>query len=306
MMKNTQFLEQARLIMRVLPYISAEECFALKGGTAINYFIRDFPRLSVDIDLTYLPIEPRDASLRKIWEAFCRIRDSITRGLPGAKITFTGDSSRQHIGKLYVGYQGVQIKIEANEVIRGTVFEAEERDLTPKVEDRFQLAVRMRILSIADLYGGKLCAFLDRQHPRDIFDIKLLMDSDGITENIRKAFVIYLACHDRPMHEILNPKWQDITQKYQNEFDGMTTTPISYEELAEVRTTVLATLRSSLSDQEKRFLLSVKAGTPEWDCMGIQGIDRLPALQWKILNIVRMDKKKHGEMLDKLQKLLEV
>jgi hypothetical protein len=46
-------------LIRVLPSIAEEACFALKGGTAINLFVRDMPRLSVDIDLTYLPVQPR-------------------------------------------------------------------------------------------------------------------------------------------------------------------------------------------------------------------------------------------------------
>ena len=61
-----RYLNQTRLLLRVLSDIAAEEVFALKGGTAINLFYRDMPRLSVDIDLVYLPVRERDASLRDI------------------------------------------------------------------------------------------------------------------------------------------------------------------------------------------------------------------------------------------------
>ena len=51
------YRNQAQLLVDVLPYVAQQEVFALKGGTAINLFHRDLPRLSVDIDLTYLPVQ---------------------------------------------------------------------------------------------------------------------------------------------------------------------------------------------------------------------------------------------------------
>jgi predicted nucleotidyltransferase component of viral defense system len=59
-MKDTVFFRQAELLLRILPLIYKEYVFALKGGTAINFFVRDLLRLSVDIDLTYLPLKNRD------------------------------------------------------------------------------------------------------------------------------------------------------------------------------------------------------------------------------------------------------
>ena len=59
-------LRQVNLLIRLLPFIAQEDCFALKGGTAINLFVRDLPRLSVDIDLVYLPIEERAQTMKRI------------------------------------------------------------------------------------------------------------------------------------------------------------------------------------------------------------------------------------------------
>ena len=56
--RTSIYYKQVQLLMDVIPFIAKEETFALKGGTAINLFIQDLPRLSVDIDLTYLPVEP--------------------------------------------------------------------------------------------------------------------------------------------------------------------------------------------------------------------------------------------------------
>lgn len=56
---NSPFYAQVQLLLRVLPFVAQESCFALKGGTAINLFVRDFPRLSVDIDLVFLAEDNR-------------------------------------------------------------------------------------------------------------------------------------------------------------------------------------------------------------------------------------------------------
>ncbi len=64
----------------------------------------------------------------------------------------------------------------------------------------------------------EICAALDRQHPRDLFDVKLLLDNEGITDKIRTAFIVYLISHNRPMNELLNPTFQDISHQYTSEF----------------------------------------------------------------------------------------
>ena len=78
-MKSSPFFKQVELLLRTLPYIAAEKCFALKGGTAINLFVRDMPRLSVDVDLTYLPVEPREESLGKIGYCSCPDRSGYRK-----------------------------------------------------------------------------------------------------------------------------------------------------------------------------------------------------------------------------------
>jgi hypothetical protein len=75
------------LLIRILPLVAVEKDFALKGGTAINLFVRDLPRLSVDIDLTYLPVADRPTSLAAIDKAMARIAESIARAIPGARVT---------------------------------------------------------------------------------------------------------------------------------------------------------------------------------------------------------------------------
>jgi len=305
-MKNTIYYQQAELLLRVLPAIATESCFALKGGTAINFFIRDLPRLSVDIDLTYLLIERREKTLFHISEAMERIGQKIQRLLPDAQIQHGRSIATSGTQKLMVKRKNVQIKIEPNEIIRGSVFPPEERVLSIKAEELFGMSISFRTLSFADLYGGKICAALDRQHPRDLFDIKSLFDNEGITENVRKAFVIYLASHNRPISELLNPQRLDIRSAYQNEFSGMAIIPVEYEFLLTARERLITDLQQNLTDSEKHFLISVKEGQPQWDLLGIAGVDLLPAIQWKLNNIQKMNKAKHQKALDSLKEKLKI
>lgn len=306
-MKNSPYFEQAALMLRVIPHVTAESCFALKGGTAINLFLRDMPRLSVDIDLTYLPLnELRETALLKISGALARIAATVKKAIPGAKVQEARAREPDRITKLVVAVGRTRIKIEPNEVIRGSVFPAEERELSPRAEEMFELSVTARMLSVADLYGGKLCAALDRQHPRDLFDVKILLENEGITDEMRKAFIVYLASHDRPMNELLDPVRKDIRRIYESEFAGMTVEETVYEDLIAARETLIATLKKELTNVEKAFLISLKEGQPKWDLLGAKDIERLPGVQWKLLNIRKLGKEKHAEALEKLRAKLGV
>jgi predicted nucleotidyltransferase component of viral defense system len=304
-LKDSPYFEQAELMLKTIPHVAAETCFALKGGTAINLFVRDMPRLSVDIDLTYLPVdEPRDTALKTMSAALARIAAAIKKAIAGTRVQETREQSPERVTRVTVSIGPTRIKIEPNEVIRGAVFPAEERELTPRAQEMFELSVTAQTLSLADLYGGKLCAALDRQHPRDLFDVKLLLQNEGITEEIRKAFVVYLASHDRPMHELLDPTRKNIRRIYENEFAGMTVDSVAYEDLIAARETLVKTLGRTLSNDEREFLLSVKAGQPKWNLIGIIGIENLPAIQWKLLNVKKIGANKQKQLLEKLRRVL--
>ena len=132
------------------------------------------------------------------------------------------------------------------------------------------------------------------------------MDYEGITKDIRKAFVVYLASHDRPMHELLDPKPKNVRSIYENEFAGMTVDPVAYEDLIRARETLVETLRKDLTNAERQFLVSLKAGQPKWDLLNIEGIEKLPAVQWKLTNVQRMNAKKQRELLEKLKRVLQL
>lgn len=297
-----EFIEQARLMLRALPHVTREECFALKGGTALNFFLWDMPRLSVDIDLTYLPIEPRAESLRKISEALLRIKQAISQALSQVNVR------ESRIGglasKLVVRGPDAEIKIEPNTIIRGATGKPESRSLSKRAREAFELAVSARTLSEPELLGGKICAALDRQHPRDLFDVKQMFDGPGLTTGIRKGFLVHLISHDRPMHEVIEPARKDVRAVFESHFKEMTDEPVKYEDLVDARERLIAQLTADLTESEKRFLLSVKEGKPDWPLLGIDGVERLPAVQWKLKKIRKMAAAKNKEQLGKLREKL--
>lgn len=303
------YLTQVELLLQVLPVINKQDCFALKGGTAINLFIRDMPRLSVDIDLTYLPIEPREQFLKNITFALDTLAHNIKeKGEGRHQVDEVFTKEPRQLSKLIVSNNATKIIIEPNFVLRGSVFECETHELCQRAQDEFLNFFTIRTLSFADLYGGKICAALARQQPRDLFDIKILLENEGLTESVRQAFVIYLASNSRPIHELLNPKpnLQDTRKIFEEAFVGMAIEEVSYDQLIEIRYKLIELILKSLTVNERKFLLSVKAGNPEWGLIPIAGLDKLPGLRWKSLNIAKMNVEKQKIALDKLKKVLEL
>jgi len=292
-MKDSVFFKQASLLLRVLPIINEHKVFALKGGTAINFFVRDLPRLSVDIDLTYLELGERTKSLLDITSHMDDICESIEKKIPRTEITKKHLKGTDFIRGIIIKNNDVTIKVDPNTVIRGSVNELQEIQLCKNAEELFELTLKTRCLSTADLYGGKICAALDRQHPRDLFDIKLLMENEGIDKSVIRAFIFYLISHDRPIVEVLNPTLLDIEQVFENEFSGMTSDDISLDELIVVRSKLVANIKNQMTEEQKHFLLSFKNKKPEWILSGIKELDKYPSVQWKFLNLNKMESKKH-------------
>jgi len=297
------YVRQAELVVRCLPEIGKQSVFALKGGTAINLFVRPMPRLSVDVDLTYLPLSGRDEALADISRALDAIEKDVIRRVTGAHVQVS--RTKGAATKLVISLGDAQIKVEPNQVLRGSVYPPETRDLCAEAQARFEQFVSAQTLSLADLYGGKICAALDRQHPRDLYDVRLLLENEGFTPEIRRAFVVYLASHDRPMHELLDPQFKDIAAVYATQFAGMAREEVPVAVLCQTRERLADLIRHELDKDEKRFLLSMKQGDPDWDILRITHLKELPALQWKLKNIRRMEKCKQADALEKLQRVFD-
>jgi len=182
-----------------------------------------------------------------------------------------------------------EVKIEPNIVLRGVVHPTKELTLVPRAVEVFGRSATMQTVSLPELYGGKLCAALDRQHPRDLFDVHGLLQAEGITDEIRRAFVIFLASHDRPMNELLTPNHQNLEQVFADQFEGMTLDPVPLAMLEATRAQLIEHINNHLTSAEREFLLSVKRMEPRWDLLGVPGVERLPGVQWKLYNLRKME-----------------
>lgn len=295
------YKRQVALLIRVLPMVTGEACFALKGGTAINLFVRDLPRLSVDIDLTYLPVAPRPESLADIDAAMKRIAGRIKATIPDAQITEA--KTENAVVKLTVRSQGVQIKIEVTPVLRGCVFESKLVSVKPSVEEEFGFA-EARTVSFEDLYAGKIVAALDRQHPRDLFDVRDLLTNEGITDALRQAFIVYLLSHDRPMSEVLAPTLKKIEDAFKHGFSGMTRDPVELADLLAARATLIKSIVGDMPADHRKFLISFERGEPDWDLLGLPNAADLPAVRWRQQNLDKLSPNKRVILVARLEEVL--
>ena len=293
------YRQQVALLLSVLPEVAKEKSFALHGGTAINLFVRDMPRLSVDIDLTYLPIEDRETSIKNIAEALGRIRTDVEKVVPGVRV-----NAKLDVGKLQISANKADIKLEVNLVNRGALAEPKELTLCGKAQSQFEAFCTMPVVSIGQLFGGKIVAALDRQHPRDLFDVKYLLQTERFTDEVKEGFLLFLLCSDRPINEVIVPNFQDQRSALDNQFSGMTDEDFSYNEYEAIREKLVEIIHQSLTDRDKKFLLSVKNLTPDWSIYDFQ---RFPSISWKLQNLQKLKDKnpdKHREQYEVLRSKL--
>lgn len=302
---NQTYLDTARLLTRVAPLVFVDDTFALKGGTAINLFVRDMPRLSVDLDLVFPDHRlPRSEALGRINDAIRQSVERLNKRGFQTHVPATGDAGET---KLLVRQGSTEVKIEVNFVMRGTVQPVRMASLTPNARDTLEADLEIPVVSLEDVYGGKLMAAMDRQHPRDLFDVMQLFAHEGITAGIRRAFVVYLASHNRPVHEVLFPSLRDIRREFEHNFVGMTAEPVELDVLLAAREQMMRELQQGLTDEERRFLLSLVTAEPEWALLDIPHVEKLPGVRWKLQNLERLRKanaRKFAEQSEELARRL--
>ena len=294
------YRNQVALLVETLPLIAREPYFALKGGTAINLFYSDMPRLSVDIDLAYVRFDDRATAVSSIDAALSRIAESL------ASLGFTATVQGRAEKKIIVSNRGASIKIEPNYTLRGWVFEPSVQSIVPKAEADFGYA-EIAVVSKPELYGGKICAALDRQHPRDLFDIARLFDSDTPVERLMDGFIAMLLCHNRPIHELLDPAPKDQSEVLKKEFEGMTDAPFTYADHRAAFEKLLSFMRSGVVAY-RQLLLDFVSLNADLSRASIPNLDRLPAIGWKQENLRRLQSenpRKFEEQYEKLYALLK-
>ncbi len=299
-MVRAGYRKQVSLLLSVLPEVAKEKSFALHGGTAINLFVRNMPRLSVDVDLIYIPIEDRAASLGNIQAALLRIKERVETTVTNVRV-----SDRSEYGKLLISSHEALVKIEVNLVTRGTIAEPKEMPLSSHAQEEFDAFSVIQVVPIGQLFGGKICAALDRQHPRDLFDVKYLLANEGFSDEIKSGFLLALISSERPIHEVINPHWLDQRSVLENHFTGMSSDVFTYRDFEDTRAALLTNITESLTDDDRAFLLSIKRIEPNW---GLYNFERFPAVQWKLLNLQKLKNTKPDKYLEQyltLQRVLE-
>jgi len=291
---NKAYRKQVQLLLDVLPEVTKETCFALHGGTAINLFRREMPRLSIDIDLTYVKVAERQASLRAINDALIKVKENLEKRLA------LNIKHYENTCKLLIDQQGTPIKVEVNTVNRGLLYAASELPLCQTAQLEFDAFCTANVVPMAQLYGGKVCAALDRQHPRDLFDIKLLLENEGFAEDVKYGFIYALCSSNRPAHELLCPNLLERRDVFENQFKGMTTVNFSYEEYESTRRELIAVAGTAITKSDRDFLISFHKLTPDWTSFPFKDF---PSINWKLKNLEKFKELRPGDYLYQLEQL---
>jgi hypothetical protein len=297
-MLNEEYKERVRLLLRIIPIISKIDSFAIHGGTAINLFVQDLPRYSVDIDVTYIPVQSREESLLAIKRNLNEVKDKIKTLIPGIVI-------QEKPNKLICIYQRIFVKIEVNDVKRGVIADTVVLPLCKAAQKAFDVFCEAKIVPLSQLYGGKITAATDRQHPRDLFDVKYMFKYIKNFDEVKQGFMFCLLGSDRPIVEMLSPNLIDQREALDNQFTGMAVIPFSYEDYEKTRSSLIKRVNNNLTNSDKQFLISFEEGVPEWEITDYPTFKDYPSVQWKLLNINKLKEinpKKYRQEVERLRK----
>lgn len=224
---DSAYADTVRLLLAIAPEVFANDIFTMNGGTAINLIVQNMPRLSVDIDVVYLPWQvPRDEALREINEELAAIAERVTPLRVQTRLIRSKDLGDT---KLVVETETSQVKVEVNVVF---------------------------------------------------------------TADMVECFVVYLAGHNRPPHEVLFGHDKDIAGEYERAFVGMTEVDCSLETLLDARARLRHELPRRLSPGHKQFLNGLVRAQPDWSLLRCRHAAQLPALRWKLANLETFRKRR--------------
>lgn len=301
---DRRYTDRVRLLVEILPMLAQEPRFALKGGTAINLFEHDLPRLSVDIDLAWLPVHDYAEDARLIADALARLADVLRARPLQLQVQTSAGEGTGTVTRLVASRGRARVQIETTPVMRGTVHPVRSMVVRPRVEEAFGFA-SVQVLDFADLYAGKLAAALSRQHPRDLFDVGLLLE-DGRTDKLLwRTFLVYLTCSPKPAWEMLAPRVPaDFATTFDAHFKGMTAEPISAQALLESRERLLARVSGWLDEPSCAFLRAVEHEQPDFGLIGLAHAAELPGVRRKLHNLAQRSAAKRAADRRQLEETL--
>jgi len=296
---NNIYRQQVSMLLKIIPSLSSLDDFAIHGGTAINLYLLDLPRYSIDVDVTYIPIKSRNESFIAIHNNLTILKEKIRTIIPNVVIT-------QKTNKLYCSLKGIIVKIEVSGTKRGIIEPCEMRTLCEKAQNEFETINKAKIVSISQLYGGKIIVALDRQHPRDLFDVKLMFELIDNFEQIKKGFLYSLLGGNRPIVETLSPNRIDQQETLIKQFSGMTSIPFSYKDYTETREKLIDFINSNLTQQDKSFLLAFEEGQHLLKFIDYQEYLQFPSVQWKLQNINMLKEQNPNKLKENIKKLEKI
>lgn len=229
------------------------------------------------------------------------IKERLEKVIPNLRV----DYQKTQL-KLKINNGEALIKLEINQGIRGIINKPVPMELCDKAQETFDVYCVINSVPFGQLYGGKICAALDRQHPRDLFDVKDLLENEGFTDDIKTGFLFTLLSSKRPIQEILFPNFIDQRQAFTNQFQGMTEVSFTYKDFEKTREELYTILHQSLTKEDKAFILSFEETTPDW---AIYDFREYPAVKWKLQNLTRLKEtnlEKHNEGIISLKEKLDI
>ena len=298
-----KYFKQVNLLIDILSILSNYPDMALHGGSAINFFLDNMPRLSVDIDLTYVHFSDRNQALQSIAINLKQIRLSIIDSFGNVRVEMPKIENDEY--KLYCSRGGSTVKLEVNTINRGILGDVQVLQISQNAQNIFEKFCEARIVSNQQLFGGKIVAALDRQHPRDIFDVKKILDKINLAD-IKDGILLLLLSSKRPLHELLQPNPLDMEKTFENQFEGMTNEMFSYDDYLAVRENLILSVNEIINEVDKQFLTDFFDGNPDWN---IYDFENYPAIKWKLKNVKKLkinNPPKHNFHQKLLKKALKV
>ncbi|MFN3636805.1 MAG: nucleotidyl transferase AbiEii/AbiGii toxin family protein, partial [Rhizobium rhizophilum] len=150
-----------------------------------------------------------------------------------------------------------------------------------------------------------LVAALDRQHPRDFFDVQGLLAHEGLSDDLREAFIVYLLSHNRPMGEVLSGRVKDLANEYSSGFEGMTEDTIAIDELVKTQHEMIEMLIGAMPDHHREFLIGSERGEQDWSLLKIGHVAELPAIRWRQHNLYKLKPNQRSGLVELLRTSLE-
>jgi hypothetical protein len=293
-MIDRAFIDATTLLLQIVPRVFATDRLALKSGTAINLYLDDAPRLSVDLDLVFTQLGlSREDALAAINDEMRRIAAALSADGLEVRAAVTAD-----IGEtgLVVSDGTTQVKVETNIVFRGTLLPPVVRSLSPGAAEWLSMDAPAPVLDRSEVFAGKLMAALDRQHPRNLYDVWRLYEGGPIESGMLSAFVVYLCGHNRPAHEVLDSPERLLAEDYDRALVGMIRGDVPpLAALLASRAQLRRDIVQSISESDRAFLAGFFAGEPDWSLLPYPHASELPALAWKLRNLEILRSKRPDE-----------